>query len=135
MKMTAIAKASLALSILATGVITSTAQTVDASEHESKYENVTKDIFDLRDYYSGASKELKMLLAIVIAKVASTTLSLIKIESSQEYKFFGKDIERIKARKNPGLDIFVVKEGKIATAQCIHMVVLLRKIKVLIMIT
>ncbi len=59
MKMTAIAKASLALSILATGVITSTAQTVDASEHESKYENVTKDIFDLRDYYSGASKELK----------------------------------------------------------------------------
>ena len=77
MKMTAIAKASLALSILATGVITSTAQT-DASEHESKYENVTKDIFDLRDYYSGASKELKMLLAIVIAKVASTTLSLIK---------------------------------------------------------
>ena len=36
MKMTAIAKASLALSILATGVITSTAQTVNASEHESK---------------------------------------------------------------------------------------------------
>ena len=60
------------------------------SEHESKYENVTKDIFDLRDYYSRASKELKMLLAIVIAKVASTTLSLIKIESSQEYKFLVK---------------------------------------------
>ena len=90
MKMTAIAKASLALSILATGVITSTAQTVNASEHESKYENVTKDIFDLRDYYSRASKELKMLLAIVIAKVVSTTLSLIKIESSQEYKFLVK---------------------------------------------
>ena len=49
-----------------------------------------KDIFDLRDYYSRASKELKMLLAIVIAKVASTTLSLIKIESSQEYKFLVK---------------------------------------------
>ena len=39
-----------------------------------------------------------MLLAIVIAKVASTTLSLIKIESSR-IQIFGKDIERIKARK------------------------------------
>ncbi|HDH6357462.1 TPA: hypothetical protein PI806_001910 [Staphylococcus aureus Z100565] len=59
MKMAAIAKASLALGILATGTITSLHQTVNASEHEAKYENVTKDIFDLRDYYSGASKELK----------------------------------------------------------------------------
>ena len=81
MKMTAIAKASLALGILATGTITSTHQTVNASEHEAKYENVTKDIFDLRDYYSGV-------------------------------QIFGKDIERFKARKNPGLDIFVVKEAE-----------------------
>ena len=84
MKMTAIAKASLALGILATGTITSTHQTVNASEHEAKYENVTKDIFDLRDYY------LKMLLVIVIAKVASITLSLINIKSSLEYKFLVK---------------------------------------------
>ncbi len=90
MKMTAIAKASLALSILATGVITSTAQTVNASEHESKYENVTKDIFDLKITIVAQVRNLKMLLAIVIAKVASTTLSLIKIESSQEYKFLVK---------------------------------------------
>lgn len=90
MKMTAIAKVSLALGILATGTITSTHQTVNASEHEAKYENVTKDIFDLRDYYSGTSKELKMLLVIVIAKVASITLSLINIKSSLEYKFLAK---------------------------------------------
>lgn len=90
MKMTAIAKASLALGILATGTITSTHQTVNASEHEAKYENVTKDIFDLRDYYSGASKELKKLLVIVIAKVVSITLSLINIKSSLEYKFLAK---------------------------------------------
>lgn len=99
MKMTAIAKASLALGILATGTITSTHQTVNASEHEAKYENVTKDIFDLRDYYSGASKELKMLLVIVIAKVASITLSLIKIENSQEYRYLVKILKDLKHAK------------------------------------
>ncbi len=59
MNMAAIAKASLALSIIATSVATTTPQTVNASEHKLNYENVTKDIFDLRDYYSSTSKELK----------------------------------------------------------------------------
>ncbi|HCZ8123271.1 TPA: superantigen-like protein SSL5, partial [Staphylococcus aureus] len=108
MKMTAIAKASLALSILATGVITSTAQTVDASEHESKYENVTKDIFDLRDYYSGASKELKNVTGYRYSKGGKHYLIFDKNRKFTRIQIFGKDIERIKARKNPGLDIFVV---------------------------
>ncbi|HBI0783330.1 TPA: superantigen-like protein SSL5 [Staphylococcus aureus] len=112
MKMTAIAKASLALSILATGVITSTAQTVDASEHESKYENVTKDIFDLRDYYSGASKELKNVTGYRYSKGGKHYLIFDKNRKFTRIQIFGKDIERIKARKNPGLDIFVVKEAE-----------------------
>ncbi len=100
MKMAAIAKASLALGILATGTITSLHQTVNASEHEAKYENVTKDIFDLRDYYSGASKELKNVTGyIVIAKVASITLSLIKIENSQEYRYLVKILKDLKHAK------------------------------------
>lgn len=112
MKMTAIAKASLALSILATGVITSTAQTVDASEHESKYENVTKDIFDLRDYYSGASKELKNVTGYRYSKGGKHYLIFDKNRKFTRIQIFGKDIEKIKARKNPGLDIFVVKEAE-----------------------
>ncbi|UXV48011.1 superantigen-like protein SSL5 [Staphylococcus aureus] len=112
MKMTAIAKASLALSILATGVITSTAQTVNASEHEAKYENVTKDIFDLRDYYSGASKELKNVTGYRYSKGGNHYLIFDKNQKFTRIQIFGKDIEKLKKRKNPGLDIFVVKEAE-----------------------
>ncbi|MCS5350201.1 superantigen-like protein SSL5 [Staphylococcus aureus] len=112
MKMTTIVKASLALGILATGVITSTPQTVNASEHESKYENVTKDIFDLRDYYSGESKELKNVIGYHFIKGRGHYLVIDKNRKFTRVQIFGKDIERFKARKNPGLDIFVVKEGE-----------------------
>lgn len=112
MKMTAIAKASLALGILATGTITSTHQTVNASEHEAKYENVTKDIFDLRDYYSGASKELKNVTGYRYNKGGKHYLIFDKNRKFTRVQIFGKDIERFKARKNPGLDIFVVKEAE-----------------------
>lgn len=112
MKMAAIAKASLALGILATGTITSLHQTVNASEHEAKYENVTKDIFDLRDYYSGASKELKNVTGYRYSKGGKHYLIFDKHQKFTRIQIFGKDIERLKTRKNPGLDIFVVKEAE-----------------------
>lgn len=112
MKITAIVKASLALSILVTGVITSTTQTVNASEHESKYENVTKDIFDLRDYYSGASNQLKNVVGYHYSKGGRHYLVIDKNRKFTRVQIFGKDIQRFKARKNPGLDIFVVKEAE-----------------------
>lgn len=112
MKITAIVKASLALSILATGVITSTTQTVNASEHESKYENVTKDIFDLRDYYSGASNQLKNVVGYHYSKGGRHYLVIDKNRKFTRVQIFGKDIQRFKARKNLGLDIFVVKEAE-----------------------
>ncbi|MDI1794785.1 superantigen-like protein SSL5, partial [Staphylococcus aureus] len=108
----AIAKASLALGILATGTITSLHQTVNASEHEAKYENVTKDIFDLRDYYSGASKELKNVTGYRYSKGGKHYLIFDKHQKFTRIQIFGKDIERLKTRKNPGLDIFVVKEAE-----------------------
>lgn len=112
MKITAIVKASLALSILVTGVITSTTHTVNASEHESKYENVTKDIFDLRDYYSGASNQLKNVVGYHYSKGGRHYLVIDKNRKFTRVQIFGKDIQRFKARKNPGLDIFVVKEAE-----------------------
>ncbi|HHO6255177.1 TPA: superantigen-like protein SSL5 [Staphylococcus aureus] len=112
MKMTAIAKASLALGILATGTIASTHQTVNASEHEAKYENVTKDIFDLRDYYNGESKQLKNVIGYHYSKGGRHYLIFDKNRKFTRIQIFGKDIERFKARKNPGLDIFVVKESE-----------------------
>ncbi len=99
MKMAAIAKASLALGILATGTITSLHQTVNASEHEAKYENVTKDIFDLRDYYSGASKELKNVTGYRYSKGGKHYLILIKIENSQEYRYLVKILKDLKHAK------------------------------------
>ncbi|MFK3433159.1 superantigen-like protein SSL5 [Staphylococcus aureus] len=112
MKMTVITKASLALSILATGTITSTHQTVNATEHEAKYENVTKDIFDLRDYYNGESKQLKNVIGYHYSKGGRHYLIFDKNRKFTRIQIFGKDIERFKARKNPGLDIFVVKESE-----------------------
>ncbi|HEI7352010.1 TPA: superantigen-like protein SSL5 [Staphylococcus aureus] len=112
MKLTAIAKASLALSILATGVIASTTHTINASEHSAQYENVTKDIFDLRDYYSGASKELKNVIGYHYSKGGRHYLVIDKDRKFTMVRVFGKDIERFKARKNPGLDVFVVKEAE-----------------------
>ena len=93
-------KASLALGILTTGTITSTHQTVNASEHEAKYENVTKDIFDLRDYYSGASKELKNVTGYRYSKGGKHYLIFDKNRKFTRVQIFGKDIERFKARKN-----------------------------------
>ncbi|HDG5463172.1 superantigen-like protein SSL5 [Staphylococcus aureus] len=112
MKMTVITKASLALSILATGTITSTHQTVNATEHEAKYENVTKDIFDLRDYYNGESKQLKNVIGYHYSKGGRHYLIFDKNRKFTRIQIFGKDIERFKARKNPGLDIFIVKESE-----------------------
>ena len=99
MKMTAIAKASLALGILATGTITSLHQTVNASEHKAKYENVTKDIFDLRDYYSGASKELKNVTGYRYSKGGKHYLIFDKIENSQEYRYLIKILKDLKHAK------------------------------------
>lgn len=92
--------------------ITSLHQTVNASEHKAKYENVTKDIFDLRDYYSGASKELKNVTGYRYSKGGKHYLIFDKNRKFTRVQIFGKDIERFKARKNPGLDIFVVKEAE-----------------------
>ncbi|SUK31917.1 superantigen-like protein [Staphylococcus aureus] len=99
MKMTVITKASLALSILATGTITSTHQTVNATEHEAKYENVTKDIFDLRDYYNGESKQLKNVIGYHYSKGGRHYLIFDKNRKFTRIQIFGKDIERFKARK------------------------------------
>ncbi len=85
---------------------------------------MTKDIFDLRDYYSGASKELKMLLVIVIAKVANITLSLIKIKFTR-VQIFGKDIEDFKHAKS-GIRHICRRSGK-PVLQCFHMVVSCKK--------
>lgn len=38
------------------------------SEYKVKYENVIKDIFDLRDYYSGVSKEFKNVIGYCYSK-------------------------------------------------------------------
>ncbi|HGZ4298291.1 TPA: superantigen-like protein SSL5 [Staphylococcus aureus] len=110
MKMTAIAKASLALGILATGTITSLHQTVNASEHKAKYENVTKDIFDLRDYYSGASKELKNVTGYRYSKGGKHYLIFDKNRKFTRVQIFGKDIEKYPQGEHDKQDAFLVIE-------------------------
>lgn len=110
MGMTAIAKTSLALDILAIGTITSLHQIVNASEHKAKYENITKDISNLRNYCSGANKEPKDITGYRRSKSGKYYLIFDRNRKSTRVQVSGKDAERFKARKSPGLDIFVAEE-------------------------
>ncbi|HHO5491850.1 TPA: superantigen-like protein SSL11 [Staphylococcus aureus] len=61
MKLKNIAKASLALGILTTGMITTTAQPVKADETSSRLSVTSKDTQNLKTYYTGASFDLRGL--------------------------------------------------------------------------
>ncbi len=61
MKLKNIAKASLALGILTTGMITTTAQPVKAKSMDSSLTAISNDTKKLKDYYTGDSFDYKNL--------------------------------------------------------------------------
>ncbi len=60
MKLKNIAKASLALGILTTGMITTTAQPVKAESMDSSLTAISNDTQKLKDYYTGTSFDYKI---------------------------------------------------------------------------
>ncbi|WFO05716.1 superantigen-like protein SSL1 [Staphylococcus aureus] len=100
MKFKAIAKASLALGMLATGVITSNTPSVQA-----KTEVKQQSEADLKHYYSGPSFERKNVTGY------KYTVEVTVGQQHSRITLLGSDKDKFKEGNNPGLDIFVVREG------------------------
>ncbi|GKS47572.1 superantigen-like protein SSL8 [Staphylococcus argenteus] len=108
MKMKTLAKATLALGLLTTGVITSEGQTVHAKEKNEK-KNRLYDTNKLHQYYSGPSYELTNVSGQSQSYYESNVL--LFNQQNQKFQVFllGKDENKYK-EKTHGLDVFAVPE-------------------------
>ncbi|CDR66726.1 superantigen-like protein SSL11 [Staphylococcus schweitzeri] len=105
MKLKNIAKASLALGILTTGIITTTAQPVKASE--SRLSVISKDTQELKSYYSGTGFNFQN----VSGYSENDKMNLFLGVQLNVISLLGSDKERFKDGDYSGLDVFVVREG------------------------
>ncbi|HGW5924378.1 UNVERIFIED_CONTAM: superantigen-like protein SSL1 [Staphylococcus aureus] len=99
MKFKAIAKASLALGMLATGVITSNVQSVQA-----KTEVKQQSEADLKLYYNGPSFEYKKVTGYGF-------IDFIYNGQYNKISLVGSDKDKYNEEVNPDIDVFVVREG------------------------
>ncbi|HCW7448303.1 TPA: superantigen-like protein SSL11 [Staphylococcus aureus] len=107
MKLKNIAKASLALGILTTGMITTTAQPVKASE-QSKLSVTSNGTQELKKYYSGTGYNLQN----VGGYREKDKMNIIDGPQLNVVTLLGTDKERFKDDEDyDGLDVFVVREG------------------------
>ncbi|HFZ5600752.1 TPA: superantigen-like protein SSL11 [Staphylococcus aureus] len=108
MKLKNIAKASLALGILTTGMITTTAQPVKASE-QSRLSFTSNDTQELKSYYSGTGFNFQNVSGYreenKMNVIVGQQLNVISLLGSDKdtFKDYDYDYE--------GLDVFVVREG------------------------
>lgn len=107
MKLKNIAKASLALGILTTGMITTTAQPVKASE-QSKLSVTSNGTQELKKYYSGTGYNFQN----VSGYREKDKMNIIDGPQLNVVTLLGTDKERFKDDEDyDGLDVFVVREG------------------------
>ncbi|BBA23073.1 TPA: superantigen-like protein SSL11 [Staphylococcus aureus] len=107
MKLKNIAKASLALGILTTGMITTTAQPVKASE-QSKLSVTSNGTQELKKYYSGTGYNFQN----VGGYREKDKMNIIDGPQLNVVTLLGTDKERFKDDEDyDGLDVFVVREG------------------------
>lgn len=107
MKLKNIAKASLALGILTTGIITTTAQPVKAESMDSSIVGLTNTDKELKDYYSKEYFNYKKFDGYI----DSNELNVITGVQLTTVKLLGSDKQRIKDVENGLYDVFVVREG------------------------
>lgn len=107
MKLKNIAKASLALGILTTGMITTTAQPVKADETSSRLSVTSKDTQELKSYYSGTGFNFQN----VSGYREENKMNVIVGQQLNVISLLGSDKERFKDDDYDGLDVFVVREG------------------------
>ncbi|AMV76456.1 TPA: superantigen-like protein SSL11 [Staphylococcus aureus] len=109
MKLKNIAKASLALGILTTGMITTTAQPVKADETSSRLSVTSKDTQELKGYYSGTGFNFQNVSGYreenKMNVIVGQQLNVISLLGSDKETFKDYDYDY------EGVDVFVVREG------------------------
>lgn len=106
MRFKAIAKASLALGMLATGVITSNVQSVQA-----KTEVKQQSEADLKLYYNGPSFEYKKVTGYGFIEGKDRFIDFIYNGQYNKISLVGSDKDKYNEEVNPDIDVFVVREG------------------------
>lgn len=106
MKFKAIAKASLALGMLATGVITSNVQSVQA-----KTEVKQQSEADLKLYYNGPSFEYKKVTGYGFIEGKDRFIDFIYNGQYNKISLVGSDKDKYNEEVYPDIDVFVVREG------------------------
>ncbi|HHO5062892.1 TPA: superantigen-like protein SSL1 [Staphylococcus aureus] len=106
MKFKAIAKASLALGMLATGVITSNVQSVQA-----KTEVKQQSESELKHYYSGPSFEHKKVTGFKYTDEDKHYLEVTVGQQHSRITLLESDKDKFEEGENSNLDVFVVREG------------------------
>ncbi|HDA1734445.1 TPA: superantigen-like protein SSL7 [Staphylococcus aureus] len=108
MKLKTLAKATLALGLLTTGVITSEGQAVQAAEKQERVQHL-HDIRDLHRYYSSESFEYSNVSGKVENYNGSNVVRFNPKDQNHQLFLLGKDKEQYKEGIQ-GQNVFVVQE-------------------------
>ncbi|EUH08736.1 exotoxin [Staphylococcus aureus M0032] len=106
MKFKAIAKASLALGMLATGVITSNVQSVQA-----KTEVKQQSESELKHYYNKPVLERKNVTGYKYTEKGKDYIDVIIDNQYSQISLVGSDKDKFKDGDNSNIDVFILREG------------------------
>ncbi|HDB5060801.1 TPA: superantigen-like protein SSL1 [Staphylococcus aureus] len=106
MKFKAIAKASLALGMLATGVITSNVQSVQA-----KTEVKQQSESELKHYYNKPVLERKNVTGYKYTEKGKDYIDVIVDNQYSQISLVGSDKDKSKDGDNSNIDVFILREG------------------------
>ncbi|HDJ7301568.1 TPA: superantigen-like protein SSL1 [Staphylococcus aureus] len=106
MKFKAIAKASLALGMLATGVITSNIQSVQA-----KTEVKQQSESELKHYYNKPVLERKNITGYKYTEKGKDYIDVIVDNQYSQISLVGSDKDKFKDGDNSNIDVFILREG------------------------
>ncbi|RNH83495.1 superantigen-like protein SSL1 [Staphylococcus aureus] len=106
MKFKAIAKASLALGMLATGVITSNVQSVQA-----KTEVKQQSESELKHYYNKPVLERKNVTGYKYTEKGKDYIDVIVDNQYSQISLVGSDKDKFKDGDNSNIDVFILREG------------------------
>ncbi|HDI7697680.1 TPA: superantigen-like protein SSL1 [Staphylococcus aureus] len=106
MKFKAIAKASLALGMLATGVITSNVQSVQV-----KTEVKQQSESELKHYYNKPVLERKNVTGYKYTEKGKDYIDVIVDNQYSQISLVGSDKDKFKDGDNSNIDVFILREG------------------------
>ncbi|HII1450111.1 TPA: superantigen-like protein SSL1 [Staphylococcus aureus] len=106
MKFKAITKASLALGMLATGVITSNVQSVQA-----KTEVKQQSESELKHYYNKPVLERKNVTGYKYTEKGKDYIDVIVDNQYSQISLVGSDKDKFKDGDNSNIDVFILREG------------------------